>query len=72
MSRLDVSVNKRIMDTIQKLGDGFRDLSQIKKLYGSPNEYRLRMGDYRILFEVYESQKMIVISHVLHRRESYR
>jgi len=41
-----------------------------RKLAGSKQTYRLRQGDYRILYEV-EGQEIVVMS-VGHRREIYR
>jgi mRNA interferase RelE/StbE len=38
--------------------------------WGSTPEYRLRVGDYRVLFEVEE--RTIVIYRIRHRREAYR
>ena len=42
----------------------------VKKLTGFTFEYRLRVGDYRVLFEI-EGERVIVY-RVVHRREAYR
>jgi mRNA interferase RelE/StbE len=42
----------------------------IKKLAGGRDEYRLRVGDYRVLFR--RSGGTIFIGRVFHRREAYR
>ena len=44
--------------------------SGVKKLQDRP-EYRVRVGDYRILYEVDTKARVIVISAVLHRSEAY-
>lgn len=41
----------------------------VKKLTNFTPEYRLRVGDYRVLFEVEGSA--VVVYRVLHRREAY-
>jgi mRNA-degrading endonuclease RelE of RelBE toxin-antitoxin system len=46
------------------------DISNIKKLKGEDNAYRIRVGDYRIGFFVIDDT--ITFSRVLHRREFYR
>lgn len=46
------------------------DISNIKKLKGEDNAYRIRVGDYRIGFFVIGNT--ITFSRVLHRREFYR
>ena len=43
--------------------------ADIKKLQGR-NDYRLRIGDYRVLFVL--NDDVINVQHVLHRREAYR
>jgi mRNA interferase RelE/StbE len=42
------------------------------KAYNNPTIYRIRVGDYRILYSVDTSQKVIIIHAVAHRREVYR
>ncbi|HLC41006.1 MAG TPA: type II toxin-antitoxin system RelE/ParE family toxin [Methylomirabilota bacterium] len=37
-----------------------------------PLIYRIRVGDYRIVYKVDTTAKLIVIQHVRHRREVYR
>jgi len=46
------------------------DISNLKKLKGEDNAYRIRVGDYRIGFFVKDDT--ITFSRVLHRREFYR
>ena len=43
-----------------------------KKLEGSKNDWRIRVGDYRILYEISYSQKKIYVMRVRHRKEVYR
>ena len=45
---------------------------QSLKLEGSEGLYRLRVGDYRIVYGVDSQLQQIVIHHVRHRREAYR
>jgi mRNA interferase RelE/StbE len=42
----------------------------VKRLTNYTPEYRLRVGDYRVLFEI--EQQRIVIYRVLHRSKAYR
>ena len=48
----------------------FPEISNLKKLTNFEPAYRLRVGDYRILFDVYEDH--IEVGRILHRKESYR
>ena len=45
LKRQSVSIQKRIFDAINKL-----PLGDVKKLKGNPG-YRLRVGDYRVIFD---------------------
>jgi mRNA interferase RelE/StbE len=54
---------------IAELAD-FPQLPNIKKLTDFEPAYRLRIGDYRILFDVIDNK--IIIGRILHRKESYK
>jgi len=43
----------------------------VKKLKNHPG-YRLRVGQYRILFEIYSKERTVLISAVRHRGAAYR
>lgn len=34
--------------------------------------YRLRIGDYRIIYQINDAENLVVIARILHRREAYR
>ena len=42
------------------------------KLAGSKNAHRIRHGDYRVLYEILETERRIVVVKIGHRREVYR
>jgi len=46
--------------------------AQTIKLSGAERLYRIRVGDYRIIYEVNTAGKTIMIHYVRHRREAYR
>lgn len=43
-----------------------------KKLSGYKRIYRLRIGGYRVIYEVHNSQKLVVVLKCMHRRGIYR
>jgi len=45
---------------------------QHPKLRGSERDYRIRVGDYRVIYQVDTKRKVLTIYHVRHRREAYR
>lgn len=59
---------RRILGRIEALAD---DLAgDVKRLTGYTPEFRLRVGDYRVLFKIDGSA--IIVYRVVHRREAYR
>jgi mRNA-degrading endonuclease RelE of RelBE toxin-antitoxin system len=46
--------------------------SQSLKLAGGELFYRIRVGDYRIVYQVDTEEKQVVIQYIRHRRDVYR
>lgn len=63
------SVIERVRAKIRALGSDPRP-SGVKKLRGRP-EYRVRVGDYRILFTIADDEKIVDISAISHRSDVY-
>jgi mRNA interferase RelE/StbE len=59
----------RVADALERLQNNMS--GDVKKLTNFIPAYRLRVGSYRILFEI-EENKRIVVYRVIHRREAYR
>lgn len=60
---------KRILNRIKDLAANPRPVNS-KKL--AEDQYRVRQGDYRIIYEIFDDIKKIVIVKVRHRKEVYR
>jgi mRNA interferase RelE/StbE len=43
-----------------------------KKLSGSSDFYRLRVGDHRVLYQVQDQELLVLVIEIGHRREIYR
>ncbi|MGD0919189.1 MAG: type II toxin-antitoxin system RelE/ParE family toxin [Thermodesulfobacteriota bacterium] len=61
----------RIIPHIKTLDENPRPPSG-RKLIGSKNDWRIRIGDHRVLYEIDEKAKAVRIMRVRHRREVYR
>jgi len=61
----------RIMERIHQLAGNPRPQGS-KKLKGPLERYRLRQGDYRILYEVRDQLLIVSVVHVGHRKDVYR
>ena len=44
----------------------------VKKLKGRLNEYRVRVADYRIIYEIHDSEMIILVVKVGHRKAIYK
>lgn len=44
----------------------------VKKLVGSRSDWRIRIGEYRIIYEIDDTAKTVTVLQVEHRRSAYR
>ncbi|NBF41777.1 MAG: type II toxin-antitoxin system RelE/ParE family toxin [Spirochaetes bacterium] len=61
---------RRILNRIERLADDPRP-SGCEKLSGE-EKYRVRQGVYRILYEIADSELIVTVVKVAHRRHAYR
>ncbi|MDQ6911898.1 MAG: type II toxin-antitoxin system RelE/ParE family toxin [Verrucomicrobiota bacterium] len=71
LRRLDPVVQRRVLRAVDNLATDPRP-SGCRKLQGSDNAYRVRLGDYRIVYTVDDAVLIVAIERVRHRREVYR
>jgi len=62
---------RRVMRVVEGLGNDPLP-RQTMKLEGADDLYRVRVGNYRIIYEIDRRGKQVIIHHVRHRREVYR
>ena len=68
---LSVEVRQDISFTIQSLANEPRPIG-VKKLSGEKDIYRVRVGNYRVLYQIIDKVLVVVVVSVGHRREVYR
>lgn len=71
LKSLDKLAQKRITSALDRLLF-FPPTGDIKKLQGYTDSYRLRTGNYRIIFHVDIAKELVTILNIGHRREVYR
>jgi len=71
LTRLSAENHDRVIDAIQTLGNDPRPPG-CRKLSGSKNDWRIRVGDYRVIYEIADEIRVVRINRVRHRREAYR
>lgn len=72
IQKLSRSTQRRILDRIEELRTSPRLHAEKLKGKGSGALYRVRVGDYRIIYEVEEQALKILVVKVGHRRDVYR
>jgi mRNA interferase RelE/StbE len=71
LSRLSSEIHHRVIVAIQTLANNPR-LPGCRKLAGSKNDWRIRVGDYRVVYEIADEIRVVRVNRVRHRREVYR
>jgi len=60
----------RVLDAIEDLGEDPRPHGA-KKLVGEQTAWRIRIGDYRVIYDVFDSELTVSVVRAAHRREVY-
>jgi mRNA interferase RelE/StbE len=61
----------RVFARLEKLKEEPRS-RQTVKLSGAEKLYRIRVGDYRVIFEIDDEAGLVIVQYVRHRRDAYR
>lgn len=71
LKSLDHSIQKRVSKHIDSLQTDPRSAG-CKKMEGMDGVYRLRIGDYRIIYQIKDSMLLVLVLKIGHRRDIYR
>jgi mRNA interferase RelE/StbE len=71
LSALPPDVAKRILEHILALSEQPFPAG-VKKLQGVVDTYRIRIGDYRVIYAIDTKTKLIYVDYVSHRKDAYR
>ena len=71
LRKLDASARRRVQAAVELLADQPRP-SGAKKLVGGAGEWRVRTGDYRIVYQIDDDVLLVLVVAVGHRRDVYR
>ncbi len=71
LSRLSSAIHDRVIAAIRALANNPRPPG-CRKLVGSKNDWRIRVGDYRVIYEIADQIRILRVNRVRHRREVYR
>jgi len=72
IAELPQHVRDRVIEAIQKLAENPRPQGARKLIGEMGGAWRIRVGDYRIIYDVDDDERLVIILAALHRREAYR
>ena len=71
LGRLSSEVHSRVIAAIQALA-GHPRPPGCRKLVGGKSDWRIRVGDYRVIYEIADAVREVRVNRIRHRREAYR
>jgi len=60
---------ERLRNAVRNLADEPRPYG-VRKIKGAERAYRIRVGDYRVVYEIYDSENLVLILQVARRTET--
>ncbi|GGK76674.1 type II toxin-antitoxin system RelE family toxin [Ornithinimicrobium pekingense] len=70
LRKLNPDARRRVQAAVELLADQPRP-NAAKKLVGGDGEWRVRTGDYRIIYEIRDDVLLVLVVAVGHRRDIY-
>jgi mRNA interferase RelE/StbE len=71
LDKMDVGLRGRMIRAIRLLEDDPRHPGAVK-LAGPDDFYRVRVGDWRIVYAIRDRELVVIVLRIGHRREVYR
>ena len=72
LKRLDKSTGQRIVKRINWLAENFNDVQQTQLAHNLSGLYKLRVGNYRVFYQPLETESVLLIHQIGHRRDIYK
>jgi mRNA interferase RelE/StbE len=71
LDKLPRPIRLRIIDAMKELHNNPRPLGVVK-LAGDENLWRIRIGTYRVVYEIHDDQLIVFVLRAAHRKDVYR
>ena len=71
LRRLSVATQRRIVAAVEQLAGDSRPPGVVK-LAGEDNLWRIRVGQYRVLYEIHDRRLLVLVVRIGHRKDIYR
>ncbi len=70
ISNLPAKYLKKVLNRIDKLSTNPRPIGSVK--LSGKEKYRIRVGIYRILYQIFEEKLVVIVVKVAHRKDVYK
>ena len=71
LSKVPKKITRRVVRIIIKFKKNPRPAG-VRKISGSANYYRVRVGDWRIVYEINDKSRQVYVFRIRHRKEAYK
>jgi len=71
LDQLSDTIYRRIFEKLKQLEQNPRPVNS-KKLVGKQEEYRLRVGNYRVRYNIDDEHRLVILGRCQHRKDVYR
>lgn len=72
LSRIDKTIVQRITDRLNWLSENIESITQLSLRASLIGFFKLRIGDWRVIYEVDHDKKVITVHKVGHRKDIYK
>jgi len=62
---------RRIVEAMEGLAKEPRSSGSMK-IKATERTYRIRVGDYRVIYQIDDEEKTVLVTHIRHRKDAYR
>ena len=71
IKKLSIEIFQRIIPRIKALAENPKPTGS-RKITGSKSDWRIRIGEYRVIYEVDEKSRVVKVMRIRHRKDIYR
>ena len=71
LRKLDAAIQRRVLRLVEGLSGEPRPRG-CRKLQGGEHAFRIRLGNYRVIYTVGDGVRIVTVEHIRHRRDVYR
>lgn len=72
LEKLDKTVARRVVAKINWLAENIEQINPLQLKGNLSDLYKLRVGDFRVIYEINRDEEIIIIHFIGHRREVYK